>query len=131
MADTLVESQKTDAPAPRIGRKPKRRRGALIALMVVLPLLVGGYFLWKYLGTYESTDDAQIDGHIHAISARISGHVSQVPVVDQQIVKAGDVLVVIDPRDYDVAAAKAEADVADAKAALSGSQTEIPITSTT
>jgi len=130
MADTLVESGKTEAPAPRIVRKPKRRRAGLIALIVVLPLLVGGYFLWKYLGTYETTDDAQIDGHIHAISARISGHVSQVPVVDQQMVKAGDVLVAIDPRDYDVAVAKADADVADAKAALTGSQTEIPITST-
>uniref|UniRef100_Q01SW2 Secretion protein HlyD family protein n=1 Tax=Solibacter usitatus (strain Ellin6076) TaxID=234267 RepID=Q01SW2_SOLUE len=130
MADTLVETPKTETPPPRIVRKPKRHRGALIAMLVLLPLLVGGYFLWKYLGTYESTDDAQIDGHIHAISARISGHISQVLVEDQQIVKAGDVLVVIDPRDYDVAVAKAEADVADARAALTGSQTEIPITST-
>ncbi len=130
MADTLVENPKTEAPPPRIVRKPKRHRGALIAMMVILPLLVGGYFLWKYLGTFESTDDAQIDGHIHAISARISGHISQVLVEDQQIVRAGDVLVVIDPRDYDVAVAKAEADVADARAALTGSRTEIPITST-
>ena len=91
---------------------------------------MGGYFLWRYFGSYESTDDAQIDGHIHAISARISGHVTEVLVEDQQIVKAGDVLVVIDPRDYDVAVAKAEADVADAKAALAASRTEVPITST-
>ena len=96
MADTLVEDTKPEAPAKHVVKKPKRRRKFLIALIVLLPLLVGGYFLWRYLSTYESTDDAQIDGHIHAISARITGHVSQVLVIDQQIVKAGDVLVIID-----------------------------------
>jgi membrane fusion protein (multidrug efflux system) len=131
MADTLVEDTKPEAPAKHVVKKPKRRRKFLIALIVLLPLLVGGYFLWRYLSTYESTDDAQIDGHIHAISARITGHVSQVLVIDQQIVKAGDVLVIIDPRDYEVAVARAEADVADAEAALKSSQTDVPITSTT
>jgi membrane fusion protein (multidrug efflux system) len=130
MADTLVDGVKTEAPPKSIAKKPKRRRARLIALIVMLPLLVAGYFLWRYFGSYESTDDAQIDGHIHAISARISGYVNQVLVEDQQIVKAGDALVIIDPRDYDVAVAKSEADVADAKAALAGSRTEVPITST-
>jgi membrane fusion protein (multidrug efflux system) len=97
----------------------------------MLPLLAGGYFLWKYLGTYESTDDAQVDGHIHAISARINGYVKQVLVEDQQIVKAGDPLVIIDPRDYEVAVARAEADLADAEAGLKGSRTNVPITSRT
>jgi membrane fusion protein (multidrug efflux system) len=130
MADTTIEGIKTPAAAKSVARKPKRRRARLIALIVLLPLLVVGYFLWRYFGTYESTDDAQIDGHIHAISARISGYVNQVLVEDQQIVKAGDPLVVIDSRDFDVAVAKAEADVADAKATLAGSRTEVPITST-
>jgi membrane fusion protein (multidrug efflux system) len=130
MADTTIEGIKTPAPAKSIARKPKRRRARLIALIALLPLLVVSYFLWRYFGSYESTDDAQIDGHIHAISARISGYVNQVLVEDQQIVKAGDPLVIIDPRDFDVAVAKAEADVADAKATLAGSRTEVPITST-
>ena len=77
MADTTIEEIKTPAAGKHIVRKPKRRRAGLIALIVLLPLLVGGYFLWKYFGSYESTDDAQIDGHINAISARISGHVSR------------------------------------------------------
>jgi membrane fusion protein (multidrug efflux system) len=130
MAETLAGDVKVEAPAKRVARKPKRYRARLIALMILLLLLVGGYFLLKYLHTYESTDDAQIDGHIHAVSPRISGHVSQVLVVDQQNVKAGDLLVAIDPRDYEVAVARAEADVADARAALSSSRTEVPITST-
>jgi len=131
MADTLAEDVKTEAPPKRVVRKPKRRRARLIALIVVLPLLVGGYFLWRYLGSYESTDDAQIDGHIHAVSARISGYVSQVLVVDQQIVKAGDPLVVIDQRDYEVAVARAEADVAEMQATLKSSRTNVPVTSRT
>jgi membrane fusion protein, multidrug efflux system len=130
MPETLAGDVKTELPAKRVVRKPKRHRARLIALMILLPLLVGGYLLLRYLQTYESTDDAQIDGHIHAISPRISGHVSQVLVVDQQNVKAGDLLVVIDPRDYEVAVARAEADVADARAALHSSRTEVPITST-
>src|SRR5262250_1958954 len=100
MADTLVEDVKREAPPRRAIKRPKRRRAGLIALLVLAALLVGGYFLWKYLGSFESTDDAQIDGHIHAISARVNGYVSQVLVNDQQVVKAGDLLVVIDPRDY-------------------------------
>ena len=86
--------------------------------------------MWRYLNTYESTDDAQIDGHINAISARITGNVIEVLAEDEQFVKAGDVLVRIDPRDYEVAVAKAEADLRDAEAALESSRIDIPITTT-
>src|SRR5271163_4109810 len=102
----------------------------IIVLGIVAVLAVGGYFLWKHLNAYESTDDAQVDGHIDAISARISGHVNEVLAEDEQIVKAGDVLVRIDPKDYEAALAKAEADLADAEAALETSRIDIPITTT-
>lgn len=112
-------------------RKPKRKTAHILVLIVVLiALAAGGYALWKYLGTYESTDDAQIDGHVDAISARITGHVAEVLVEDAQLVKTGDTLVKIDPRDYEVAVAKAEADLADAEAALDTSRTDVPIVST-
>ena len=61
----------------------------------------------RYFSAYESTDDAQVDGHINAISARINGYVIDVLVEDEQVVKAGDVLVRIDPKDYAVALANA------------------------
>jgi membrane fusion protein (multidrug efflux system) len=118
MADTTVAEKKTDAPLQRLTKKPKRNRLRIIATIVLVVLAVAGYFLWNYFGSYESTDDAQIDGHLNAISARISGQVIEVLVDDEQIVKKGDVLVKIDPRDYEVAVAKAEADLADAKASL-------------
>jgi membrane fusion protein (multidrug efflux system) len=96
----------------------------------LLAAVVAGYYMWQYFGSYESTDDAQIDGHINSISARISGQVNEVLVDDQQVVKKGDVLVKIDPRDYAVAVAKAQADLAEAQATLESSRTDVPITST-
>jgi membrane fusion protein (multidrug efflux system) len=110
---------------------PRKRRKVgryLVAAVVLIVLCVGGYFLWRYLNTYETTDDAQIDGHINAISGRIAGHVIEVRAEDEQFVNAGDVLVRLDPRDYEVALAKAQADLGDAEAALESSRIDIPIT---
>lgn len=131
MADTLTADVKTQAPPRRTVKRPERHRKRLIALIVLLPLLVGTYSLWRYLESYESTDDAQIDGHIHPISARISGYLKQVLVDDEQIVKAGDPLVVIDTQDYAVAVARSEGDLAEAKATHLGSRTNVPVTSAT
>jgi len=130
MAETTVQEEKTDFPSRRLTRRPRRRPARIIVPIVLVVLAVAGYFLWRYFGSYESTDDAQIDGHLNAISARISGQVNEVLVEDEQLVKKGDVLVKIDPGDYEVAVAKAEADLADAEAALEGSRTDIPVTST-
>jgi membrane fusion protein, multidrug efflux system len=132
MADTIVEAKRTGAP-PAL--PVRRRRGPnwtriLLVVVLLIGLAVGGYLLWRYLSSYESTDDAQIDGHVNAISARISGHLSEVLVEDAQIVKAGDVLVKIDPRDYEVAVSKAEADLADAEASLQSARTDLPIIAT-
>ncbi len=116
-----------DKNAPR----KRARIGRLLVFVVVIAVLVSaGYYLWKYLNTYETTDDAQIDGHINAISGRITGNVIAVLAEDEQFVNAGDVLVKVDPRDYEVAVAKAEADLHDAEAALESSRIDVPITST-
>jgi membrane fusion protein, multidrug efflux system len=132
MADTIVAQNRPEVPPSPVGRRPKRRR--LLRFLVLIALLiafgVGGYKLWQYLSAYESTDDAQIDGHVDAISARITGHVNEVLVEDSQVVKAGDILVKIDPRDYEVAVAQAEASLANGQAALQSSRTNVPIVST-
>jgi membrane fusion protein, multidrug efflux system len=122
--------------APRINgsvKKPARRGGLrlarfLVPLAIVILLGVAGYELWRYLGTYETTDDAQIDGHINPISARITGHVIEVRTEDERFVNAGDVLVRIDPKDYQVAVDKAQADLAAATATLASTQTNVPVT---
>ena len=135
MADTPrdqpVGEEKTPAPRQVPSRARKRRTRFLILFVVVLILAAGGYFAWKYFSTYESTDDAEVDGHINAISARISGYVLDVPVDDERVVKAGEVLVRIDPKDYTVALAQAEADLAAAEASFQSSRTDVPVTSTT
>jgi membrane fusion protein, multidrug efflux system len=130
MADAVVEEKRTAGPLPPVRRRRRMWPRFLLLLVLLIALAVGGYFLWQYFSSYESTDDAQIDGHINAISARISGNLSEVRVEDAQIVKAGDVLVKIDPRDYEVAVSKAEADLADAEASLQSARTDLPIIST-
>jgi membrane fusion protein, multidrug efflux system len=110
--------------------------GKTIVVRVFVALLLigiasGGYIFWKNSQRFESTDDAEVDGQIYSISPRVSGHVSEVLIEDEQVVKAGDVLVRLDPRDYEVAVAKAKADLDDALAALSSSRTDVPITSVT
>lgn len=113
----------------RIVPRKKGKLGRWLLVLFFLALLVvGGYEVWRYLNTYESTDDAQIDGNINPISARISGYITEVPVEDEQRVKAGDVLVRIDPRDYQVALAQAEADLHNAEAAAGNLQIQVPIT---
>src|SRR5271163_2103248 len=131
MADTIAEQKPAEAPPPPVRRRPRRNRSRVFFLViaVVIILAIGGYFLWTYLSSYESTDDAQIDGHINAISARITGHLSEVLVEDSQLVKAGDVLVKIDPRDYEVALSQAQANLADAEASLENARTDLPIIS--
>ncbi len=102
-------------------------RIAVIAAAVVL--LVVGVFVYRYVTSYESTDDAQVDGHINAISTRISGHVVKLNVLDNQYVQAGMVLVEIDPADYQVARDRAQADFESAQATAAGAGVDVPIAS--
>src|SRR5437773_6276674 len=109
-------------------RRSKRGRLWLIigALAIVL---VGGLFLWRYFRSYESTDDAQVDVHLYPVSSRISGYVIKVNVGDNQWVDNGTVLAEIDPRDYQVAVDKAQADLANAEATARSLNIVVPITS--
>jgi membrane fusion protein, multidrug efflux system len=114
-------------PSREFFRKRPQARGWIIA--AVLVLLVGGFFAWRYFASYESTDDAQVDGHLMPLSARISGYVLKVNVDDNQAVTAGTVLAEIDPKDYQVAVDKAQADLADAEATALSLGINVPITS--
>jgi len=108
-------------------RSPKSRRTLLIVIGVVV-LLVGGIFLWRYFNSYESTDDAQADVHLYPVSARISGYVVRVNVEDNQWVQKGTVLVEIDPKDYEVAVAQAQASLSNAEATAQSLNVTVPIT---
>jgi membrane fusion protein, multidrug efflux system len=116
--DFRSRSSRTSSPGFRI---------AIIIAAVVL--LVAGFFVYRYVTSYESTDDAEVDGHINSISARISGQVVKLNVQDNQSVQAATVLVEIDPADYQIASERAKADFEDAQAAASAAGVNVPITS--
>jgi membrane fusion protein, multidrug efflux system len=118
------------AAAPRASSgytRAKSRKKTLIAI-VVLVLVVGGVLLWRYLSSYESTDDAQVDVHLYPVSARISGYVINVNVGDNQWVQKGDLLVEIDPKDYETALHQAQANLASAEATAESLNITVPIT---
>ena len=110
------------SPYPR--RRPHKRWFILAAVIVVA---VAGAFLWHYLSGFESTDDAQVDVHLYPVSARISGYIQQVNVGDNQWVNKGFTLVEIDPSDYKVAFAKAEAALDSSEAAAKSLNIDVPI----
>ena len=104
---------------------PRTKWGLILAGLVIL---IAVFFLWRYLASYESTDDAQIDGHVNSVSARISGYVLKLNVEDNQYVEKGTVLVEIDPADLEGATAEARAQYADAQAQASAAGINVPIT---
>src|ERR1700689_3441734 len=120
----------SEPPAARSGNSlGSRPHARIIAIVVALVLLVGGFFAYEYFQTYESTADAQVDGHLMPLSARISGYVINVNVDDNQEVKAGTVLAEIDPKDYQVALDQAKAQLADAEASAQALNINVPIAS--
>ena len=113
------------------GKRPTtRRKKVLLISAAFVVVIAGAYFLWNAF-RYEDTDDAQVDGHVMPLSARINGHIKEVRVIEGQVVHVGDVLVTIDPSDYQVAADQAQANLADALATASSSHWSVPITSVT
>ena len=105
-------------------------RVRLIAAVIVALAVVIGVWVWIASG-HESTDDAQIEGHVTQVAARVGGTVLRVAVNDNQSVDAGAILVEIDPRDYQVALDKAKAELADAEATAAAARSNVPITSAT
>ena len=115
---------------PPVSAYPTKRsykRWIFLASFVVLA--VAGAFLWHYLSGFESTDDAQVDVHLYPVSARISGYIQKVNVEDNQWVEAGSTLVEIDPKDYEVALARAQATLDTSEAAAKSSNIDVPISS--
>lgn len=115
---------------PAIG-KPKRQAKWIVGMVFVLCCIAGFFIYQKYFAGRESTDDAQIDGHIHPMAAKVSGHVLSIQVKDNQFVKAGTILVQIDPKDYRVVLEKARADLVAARMIAEAAHTQVPITETT
>jgi len=94
---------------------------------VAIVVIAGGLFYWLHSRGREATDDAQVDGRITQIAARVGGTVLKVNVDNNLQVNGGTVLVQIDPRDYEVAVERARAELADAQANAVAARTGVPI----
>jgi membrane fusion protein (multidrug efflux system) len=117
------------ATPPPVAYPRRRSYNRWIIVAVVAVVMVGGIFLWRYLSGFESTDDAQVDVHLYPVSARISGYVQAVHVEDNEYVQEGATLVEIDPKDYQVAEAKAQANLETAEASARALNIDVPISS--
>jgi len=143
MAETQTQepqaAKPADAPQQAVRETPPRRpakRGLLahpiklgIILVVLVAAGVAGFRLLNYYNSYETTDDAQVDGDIYAITSRIAGTVKAVYVQDNQQVKAGQLLVELDPRDYEVALDQAKAALNASRTLVAVARPSVPITS--
>ena len=117
------------AMAPPVAYPSRRSRKRWIIGAAVVVVLVGGIFLWHYFSGFETTDDAQVDVHLYPVSARISGYVQAALVEDNQYVQEGATLVEIDPKDYQIAVAKAQANLETAEASARALDIDVPISS--
>jgi membrane fusion protein (multidrug efflux system) len=137
MAD-LIETQvkesngetasREEGPSSFLGTRPHAKWWLLVLGLIAIGVAAG---VWHYFSIRETTDDAQIDGHIIPISARVGGTVIAVEVNDNQAVQVGTILVKIDPRDYQVSVERAQADLASAEAAAQAARTGVPVATTT
>ncbi|GAC1655346.1 MAG: HlyD family secretion protein [Acidobacteriaceae bacterium] len=139
MANTATESERVQGeqkvltpagePAPPSKEQSNPRRRFIVIGVVLLLILAALFFYWHSTFT-EDTDDAQVDGNIYQVSSRVTGHVIKVYVNDNQQVQAGQLLVEIDPTDYQVALEQAQADLASAEAQYTQATVNVPITQT-
>ena len=127
MAETTTTTVRRETDESTETVQPQSRRRGIIIIVVVLLVLVGAGLWWRSTFT-EDTDDAQVAGHLIQISPRIGGQVIKVDVEENQVLKAGDEIAQLDPRDYQVAVENAEAALASAQAAALAAQVNVPLT---
>lgn len=118
--------QQNPPAAKKAGLSPAVKWIAIPIVLVVLA--IGGYMYWSYASVRESTDDAQIDGHIYPVAAMVEGTLTDVLVENNQFVQAGTVLAHIDPKYFQASLDKAQGDLGEAIANEREYRTGVPIT---
>jgi membrane fusion protein (multidrug efflux system) len=125
-AERLAGKQNDTGASDETGRG--RRNTLAFASVLGILVLVGVIGFWLYSRTYESTDDAQVDGHVNGITSRIDGVIKAIYVEENQSIQAGQLVAEMDPRDYEVALEQAQAQFLKAQADLRAENPNIPIT---
>jgi membrane fusion protein (multidrug efflux system) len=131
MKDQRQSQYRAKESNPQVDSSPKKWAKMFGIALVVVVAVAGciGWFL--YSGTFESTDDAELDAHLNPIAARVQGTITTVYVEDNQAVQAGQPLVDLDTNDMAVALAQAQANYDQAVAQLNAQNPSIPITQAT
>jgi membrane fusion protein (multidrug efflux system) len=126
---TQQPKQPAQQPEEKKGFRLSHAVKWIVIPIVLIALAIGGYMYWSWASVRESTDDAQIDGHIYPVSAQIDGTMLDVLVENNQVVQAGTVLGHIDPRFLQAAVDKAQGDVSAAMATERADRAGVPIVS--
>jgi len=127
VADSTTTAVQTEPVAETEVAQPQSRRKGIIVVVIVV-LVAVAIAVWWHSTFSEDTDDAQVNGHLIQVSSRIAGQVLKVDVEENQVVKAGDTIAELDPKDFDVAVETAEAALANAQANLAAANVNIPLT---
>lgn len=124
-----MENNQPQAQPAEEAKKPKSNRFAIVFGLLVL---VGGtYGVIKYMHgqKHEETDDAQVESLISPVIPRVSGYIKEIRVQDNQMVKKGDTLIILDDRDYQIKVAEVEAAIASAQSNATAAGAGIPVIS--
>jgi membrane fusion protein, multidrug efflux system len=117
-----IAESRPASPAPASAKgAPRQKRGPVFWLVVAILIVGGGLWLASFIHhalVFEDTDDAYIDGHVHQVSSRLAGSVTEVLVQENEVVKAGQVLARIDPLEFEIALQKAKAGLAQEEAGV-------------
>jgi membrane fusion protein (multidrug efflux system) len=127
VAETTTTPVQTEPDTTTEVVQPRSRRRGIIIVVIAI-LVVGAVAFWWHSTFTEDTDDAQINGHLIQVSSRIAGQVQKVYVDENQLVKKGDLIAELDPRDYQVAVENAKAVLASAKANAAAANVNVPLT---
>jgi membrane fusion protein, multidrug efflux system len=118
-----------EATSPRHSSQKTNRKVWLAAALGIGAIVAGsyGYRWWQFASTHEETDNAAVAGHVYQISSRVPGTVLTVPVDDNQQVKTGQLLVQLDPQEYQVKVQEAQAAIAVAQQQAKAAQSNISL----
>jgi membrane fusion protein (multidrug efflux system) len=119
-----LKKQVVEPPPPQKARKLKYLLVVIGGVVICCAVI---FYYFHFVVPYESTDDAFIDGYITLVSSRVPGQITRLCIADNQLVKKGDILVELDPRDYEASLARAQADLAAARSQLMQSQAQVDV----
>src|SRR5262249_7195330 len=125
--ETDEKDEKKEVADEDVGKKPFFKRPLVLFVMAVLLVigLIFGIRYYIYAKTHTSTDDAFVDGDVIQISPKVSGHVMKLYVTDNQRVKKGDLLVELDPRDFQTRLDQAKANLQEAESKQNAARSNV------